>query len=97
MASVITGATSTISRRADPWLVSTYAVSNRESQRLTASLLERFADVHVRTTERGGRPLIIVECQGSTRAQALHDVILTTDWAARLVDATQLSAVPLTA
>lgn len=82
---------------AEPWLIHTYAVSNREAQRLTASLLSRFADVHVTTSKRGKKRLVSVECEGPQRAQSLHDVILTIDWGARLVDATQLPVVALTA
>jgi hypothetical protein len=79
------------------WLIHTYAVSNREAQRLTASLLSRFADVHVTTSKSGKKRLVSVECEGPQRAQSLHDVILTIDWGARLVDATQLPVVALTA
>ncbi len=90
MASTITRTTSMPSTIAEPWLAYTFAVSNTEAQRLIADLLRQFADIHVRTLKRGKRPLLVVECRDAQRAESLHDVIVTLDWGARLVDATHV-------
>lgn len=90
MTAVIMPSTFQLPQVDDPWLVHTYAVSNAEAQRLTASLLGRFPDVRVQTAKRGKRALVVVECQDPQRAESLYDVIVTIDWGARLVDATRM-------
>ncbi|MFL6089143.1 MAG: hypothetical protein ACJ71Z_03275 [Aeromicrobium sp.] len=90
MTAVIMPSTFQSPQGGEPWLVHTYAVSNPEAQRLTASLLGRFPDVNVKTAKRGKRPLVVVECQDPQRAESLYDVIVTIDWGARLVDATRM-------
>jgi hypothetical protein len=65
------------------WLTFTYAASNPDAQHLIADLLGNFHDIQVETPTIGDQPLVVVACPDSSRAESLHDVIVTLDWGAR--------------
>ena len=62
-----------------------YAASNAEACRLIADLLRQFPDVGVQTPQESAEPLLVVECDDESRAQSLHDIVVTIDLGARLL------------
>ena len=62
---------------ASAWLTFTYAASNPDAQHLIADLLGNFHDIQVETPTIGDQPLVVVACPDSSRAESLHDVIVT--------------------
>jgi hypothetical protein len=72
-----------------------FVAGNPEAQRLMETLLSRFQDIGIRTAGDEIEPLLIVECDDEARAQSLHDIVVTIDRSARLLEPSTVDAVPV--